>query len=372
MNEIVAICRAARETLARGERAVLVTVVRTVGSTYRRPGARMLFSESGRPVGFVSGGCLEADLAERARDVLASGATGTAIYDMRSPDDVVWGLGLGCGGEVRVLLERLDPPDVPPHLRFLERVVGGDPPGVLATVFDARGAAPARVGDRWYRTVEQRGEGAERLGEVVDGAVREVLGLRRTAVRTFQAGRGEVDVLLEHVAPAPTLFVFGAGRDAVPVTALAATLGFRVIVADDRPAYASAANFPAADEVRVIPRERLDRADLPIDRSSAVLVMTHHFLRDLEILALVLARPAAYVGILGPARRTELLLDELGARGLDVGAARARIRAPAGLDIGAETPEEIAVSALAEIRAVLAGRDGGPLRERDGPIHDAP
>jgi xanthine/CO dehydrogenase XdhC/CoxF family maturation factor len=166
--------------------------------------------------------------------------------------------------------------------------------------------------------------------------------------------------------------VFGAGRDAVPVCDLAKRVGLRVVVIDDRAAYATAASFPLADEVRVVPRDGLARAGLRIDRNAAVLVMTHHFLRDLEILAFVLPTDAFYLGVLGPARRTELLLAELASRGADVGGARARLRAPVGVDIGSESAEEIALSVLAEIQAVYTGSRAGFLRDREGPIHDVP
>ena len=373
MNEIVAVLRAATDTLARGGRAVLVTVVRTEGSTYRRPGARMVFPEDGHPAGFVSGGCLEADLAERVQGVFQSGEASTVTYDMRSPDDVVWGLGLGCNGEVRVLLERLDPPLVPEHLAFLDRAVHGTEPAVLATAFAVRGTANVSVGDRWMAAAAGSARGAAALGDLVAPAVGDAVAAGRSLVRSFPIAGGEVDVLLEHVAPIRSLIVFGAGRDAVPVCRFAKQLGWRVVVADHRPAYATPEKFPDADGVSVIETGRLGHAGLVVDRRAAVLVMTHHFLRDLEILQFALSSQASYVGILGPARRTELLLRELAARGVDVDeGTRARLHGPVGIDIGSDTPEEIALSALAEIQAVTTGRVAGFLRDREGPLHDGP
>jgi xanthine/CO dehydrogenase XdhC/CoxF family maturation factor len=355
---------------------VLATVVRIAGSAYRRPGARMIFPAAGEPAGFVSGGCLEADLAEQAARVLASGEARSVVYDMRSPDDVVWGSGLGCSGEVRVLLERLDPAAPPFHLDFLGACAGRRRPGVLATCFEVHGVAPFGAGD--YLTLDDEGvpraswgEPA-RCAELLDAA-RRALAATASSSRTIELPGGHVEALLEYVAPPVALYVFGAGSDARPLVRLAAGLGWRVHVLDSREAYATAGRFPEADAVQVVDLERLDAAALPVDDRSAAIVMTHHFLRDRALIGRLLGTELRYVGLLGPRQRTLKLLAELAEEGrAPAAAARHRLHGPAGLDVGSETPEEIALSVLAEIQAVLQRRRGGFLRDRSGPLHDWP
>jgi xanthine/CO dehydrogenase XdhC/CoxF family maturation factor len=358
---------------ARGATSVLATVVRVAGSTYRRPGARMLFPRGGEPLGLVGGGCLEADLAERAGAIFESGQAHTVVYDMRSPDDLVWGLGLGCNGEVRVLLERLDPADPPAYLPFLEGCVRRRRPGVVATVFAVEGGLAARVGER--AAVDEDGRVAcriagERLHDAVVADAREALRRRRSLVRAYEIDGGRVEALVEYVAPVVSLVVFGAGQDAVPLVRMAAELGWRVTVADHRPAWADRRRFPEAQAVRLVRFDRLDADAPPVDEFTAVVVMTHHFLNDLDLLRHLLSTPAPYLGFLGPRRRLENLLEELASRGTTpADDQRARLYGPVGVDIGSETPEEIALAALAEIHAVLSGRPAGFLRDVRGPLH---
>ena len=221
---------------AQGRRAVLATVVQVAGSAYRRPGARMLFPDGAEPLGLVSGGCLEADLAERARAVAASGEARTVVYDMRSPDDIVWGLGLGCNGEVRVLLERLDPDSRPGYLGFLDRCLTERRPGVVILPFSGAG-----VGRHLILGASGNVEGDlddSVLREAMLERGRESLAARRSAVHAFDGARGRTEALVEYVAPPISLVVCGAGSDALPLVSLAKRLGWRVSVIDDRPAHA--------------------------------------------------------------------------------------------------------------------------------------
>jgi xanthine/CO dehydrogenase XdhC/CoxF family maturation factor len=355
---------------------MLATVVKVAGSAYRRPGARMLFPGDGEPVGMVSGGCLESDLAERAQAVLESGEARTVVYDMRSPDDIVWGLGLGCDGEVRVLLERLPPGSGPDPLSFLERCADERRFGVLATVFDGRDGLAGAVGQ--HLTLDEGGTDGGSLGDpglraaVLDDA-RRALASRRSAVKAYEVAAGRAEALVECVAPAVSLLVFGAGNDAVPLVAFARRLGWQVTVADDRPALARRDRFPEADAVKVIRFDALERDALPIDALTPVLVMTHHFLHDLDLLHFLIPTDAPYLGFLGPRERIARLLEQLAQRGVRPTADQlSRVYSPVGVDIGSETPEEIALAALAEIRAVLSGRKGGFLRDRSVPLHEWP
>jgi xanthine dehydrogenase accessory factor len=367
LGEILALWE---ESARQGRPAVLATVVKVSGSAYRRPGARMLFPAGLSPAGVVSGGCLEEDLAERAGEVLDSGKPQIQIYDMRSPDDIVWGLGLGCNGEIRVLLERLSPDEGSAQMNFLAACRDRGRRGVLATIF--RG----RVGER----LMLREDGAL-LGDISEqDLARQILKDAeatlqngRSRVASYKAASGDVEALIEHIAPPVSLLIFGAGSDAKPLVRLAKEIGWDVTVIDNRPAYAKQEHFPEADAVRLLDYGRLDGALLDAGQTSAVVVMTHHFLRDLELMKFLLPKPLPYIGLLGPRKRTENLLRELRSRGLTPSDDQlGKLHGPVGIDIGSETPEEIALAIVAEINAVLSGRPAGFLRDRREPLHDWP
>jgi xanthine/CO dehydrogenase XdhC/CoxF family maturation factor len=344
---------AAFEALAPGATAVLAAVVHVEGSTYRRAGARALLLPDDRIAGLLSGGCLEGDLLERAREVRAAGAAARVRYDHRGEDDLVWGLGLGCAGLVDVLLQPVSR-EAPGPLPRLREALAGREPAFLATVVAREGAAAPPLG-------------AE---AALDPGERAALAASGVRARTrWRAGPGfRVELLEERVEPPVPLLVFGAGPDAAPVVRIAAALGFAVRVLDPRPGLARRERFPDADAVLAwAPGD--EAVPVEVTRRSVALVMTHHYQHDLAALGWLLATPARYVGVLGPKRRTDDLLRDLrdagqAPDGLD------RVHGPAGLDLGADGAEEIALALVAEITAVLAGRRGGPLRDRKGPIHD--
>ncbi|MBW2416935.1 MAG: XdhC family protein [Deltaproteobacteria bacterium] len=382
------------------ESAVLATVVRSEGSTYRRPGAHLLVLPDDEMVGLIGGGCLEGDLLEQARRVRISGEPRSVLYDSRSEDDIVWGLGLGCAGKVEILLEPAGDDRQGP-IAFIEGCLAERRPGLLGTVISSGDAlagadrpalgshcsAREEGGMLCFAPGDLRGPFALRVEQEAKEAWRRLFlssnpanpadraGAPRASQRMVAYGGGRVELLFEAVLPLPRLLVFGAGPDALPVVTLAAELGFEVTVVDGREAYARADRFP--DDVGVVCCDPADARELSkrleVDAESVALVMNHHYLRDRDALRWLLDRPLLYLGALGPKRRSEDLLRDLRDEGLAIDeAALAHFHAPAGLDIGSESPEEIALSLLAEIRAVLAGRSGGSLRERAGPIHDSP
>lgn len=374
MNDLQDVLSACREADRDGEPAVLATVVRVLGSSYRRPGARMLFRGSRPAVGLVGGGCLESDLAARARQVLESGRSETLIYDVRSPDDILWGLGLGCNGAISVLLERLQPGSHPSYLQFLENCSRERRAAVLALCLAGKGAWRSSAGQRLMTGSDHASAGS--LGDealeraVMEDAVR-VFARKRSAARVYEQPDARAEVFLEYVSQSVSLVIFGAGGDAQPLVRLARELGWRVSVVDNRPAFATPGLFPEADDVRLLSYGRLGRSGLLIDGATAVMVMTHHFLHDLELLEFLLPGPAPYIGLLGPRKRRESLLHELAQRGFHATPLQLRrLHGPAGIDIGAETSQEIALAVLAEIQAVLAGAAASFLRDRPGPLHD--
>jgi xanthine/CO dehydrogenase XdhC/CoxF family maturation factor len=355
---------------------VLATVVKVTGSAYRRPGARMIFPVGAAPAGVISGGCLEGDLQERVGAVLESGQARVQVYDMRSPDDIVWGLGLGCNGEIRVLLERLDPGDSPELPGFLAACRERRAPGTVATVFSVEGGPAPAPGERLLLDDDGTLGGTlshDAIREALLRAARECLADGRSRVEELRAGPLRVEALVEYLAPTVSLQIFGAGSDARPLVRIAKELGWEVAVLDNRAAYATPGRFPEADSVRVVRFDRLDEERLALDARTPVVIMTHHFLHDRDLLRYLLPRQRGYLGLLGPRKRAENLLAQLRSAGeLSDDARLPRLHGPVGLDIGAETPEEIALAIVAEIQASLAGRRGGYLEQRDEPLHDWP
>ncbi len=368
MNEIAAIVAAQARAVREERPSALATVVRTHGSAYRRPGARLLVTADGCMTGNLSPGCLENDVAEHARAVMKAAKPRLLRYDTGAKGGVVWGLGLGCGGIIEVLVEPLPADAKPAHLALLGDCAARGRPGVIATLFDARSAAAgvAKPGARLALDADGRVRSEFEPFRLQQAAKRDALAVLRSGmsrVKTYEWRGGEVSALIEYIAPPLRLVIFGAQPDAAETAVRAGALGWQVTVVDTQAREASRERFAAADELMLCrPAEVADRVRLT-PRTMALL-MTHRYLDDMTLCEFLLASPAAYIGMLGPKHRSERII---GAAGRQVD--RERLHAPAGLDIGAETPAEIALSLVAEIRAVAARRGGGFLRDRAGPIH---
>ena len=376
MKELRDILGALAALRARGEQAALATVVRVRGSTYRHEGARLLIHPDGSTTGSISGGCLEGDAAEVAREVIRTGQPRLVTYDLMSDDDTVWGLGLGCNGVIDVFIESVSQAPAAPEDRVDLVAVFRDAVErrrtvALATVVAAPPGGPA-LGAR--AVVSERGEVRGSLGDAaldarVSAVARAQIHTGETSTVPMEMAGGSGEVFIEVLEPPLPLLVCGAGHDARPLVRLARELGWAVTVADRRPAYATPERFPEADRVVVVEDDEIPQK-VRIDGQTFAVVMTHNYLHDLAILKGLLHTPARYIGILGPRARTEKLLAELEKAGARVGGAqRARLYGPVGLDVGAEAPEEIALSILTEILAVRRGRPVASLRDRRGPIH---
>ncbi len=353
-----------------GEPMVLATVYETIGSTYSKAGHRILIAANGDYQGLVSGGCLEGELAERARGVIETREPLAISFDMRDEADELWGLGVGCNGLIRVLLQPLTAEGgYHPFADIAERLLLAEPtavatviagpgvdgaPGPGATLVwtpggaradppgsEAGDADPARTGTK------VREGSAPPLDFLVKGC-REALMAGQTIRRTEANG---VDALYAPLKPIRRLLVLGAGLDAVPVVNLAAELGWRVTVADHRPAYLEKGGFDAAEEARLIDPAAMAR-ELEPAGFDAIIVMSHHLMTDQIYLAQLASVQVGYLGVLGPADRRERLLAALGDAGQSL---HGRLKGPVGLDIGADDPESIALSLLSEMHAVLAG-----------------
>jgi xanthine dehydrogenase accessory factor len=337
--------------------AALATVVDITGSAYRRPGAKFLVEDDGRTLGGVSGGCLESDVREVAQQVIASRAPRLLHYDTGSDDRMVWGLGLGCNGSVDIFVQPATEPSVLDTLRSVQARLDGSDSFAVATVV----SGPADVGRSIV--LSAAGDRAGSIGK--PGLDRDVT---RHASAAIAHGRSRLDRLDSHlvfsdvlIAP-PTLIVCGAGDDAVPLVAYAADAGFAVTVVDHRPAYLTAERFPAARRL-VEARADAGIGALVVDGRTLVVVKMHVFEHDRDWLRLFLQTDAPYIGLLGPRARTDKILRLAGSPG------ERRVFGPVGLDVGAEGPEQIAISIVAELLAVHARQHPGHLRERGDAIH---
>ncbi|MBI1753275.1 MAG: XdhC family protein [Acidobacteria bacterium] len=313
MKELQDIFRLVRE---RPGPLALATLLRVEGSSYRRPGARLLLDRSGPLRGSLSGGCLEGDVHARAMEAIQEGRPWLMQYDLRGDADLVWGSGSGCEGLLDILVEPLQ--GFPEWMSWVEMAWASRAPLSLHTDLSAEG-----------------------LG-----------------VRSIPEGeRASASGFLETFDPPTALWIMGAGDDSRPLVRMARELGWFVGVLDHRPAFARAERFPGADAVWAGHPAKLLRT-LPLDPRSAVVLMTHHYAKDLESLRLLLPSPAGYLGLMGSRTRSAKLLAELAQEGLQPSE---RFHTPVGLDLGATTPETIALAVLAEIQASLQGRSAQPL-----------
>ncbi len=355
----------------KGETSVLVTVVNVEGSAYRRPGARMLVHADGATTGAVSGGCLEADIRLRARSVLETGQAVTIRYDTTPDDDIMFGVGGGCRGIVTVLLEPVMPDPENGLLQILAQCEMARKSVALATVIQVFREEGVRPGARLLQVAGEIATGNVHSNELLE-FLKQALQTSQTAsvprMLEWRSGERSASVLLEVIAPPVPLIIFGGGQDAGPVADFARRLGWHVTVYDHRAAHLTYERFPNADERVCGPPEEC-ATRLALGEDTMALVMTHSYHHDRELLKRLLGRPLRYLAMLGPRSRTRQLVQEIQGE-IAVPDARVQaLRTPAGLDIGAESPEEIALSIVAEMQAMLAGRCGGMLADRPGPIH---
>ena len=323
----------------------LGTVIETAGSTYSKAGRQILLAADGRHAGLVSGGCLEGDLAEHARRVIATGATDIVTYDMREAADDIWGIGLGCNGMMRILLQRLDAGNNWQPFCDLAATMQKNVPGIAALVVRS-GSDALPVGH--CRLVD--------TGDNADDVIPDWLQLPASLPGTADAQGVDATVLCWRIVPWPRLLVLGAGPDALPLVNLARTLGWETTLADHRPHYLQSGAFGGTDR-RVLVEPAELGSQLQLADYSAVVVMSHHLDTDRTYLGALADYDHAYIGVLGPAARRARLLDELG---LGESKFADRLRGPVGIDIGADSPETIALSIVTEIQTVVGHTAGAP------------
>lgn len=341
---------------------VLATVVRTLGSTYRKAGAQMLIAADGRAAGLLSGGCLEADLLERARRVLETGQPTIVDYDTRSSDDLIWGIGLGCEGAMTILMTRLDRGNDYQPFAYVEQCRRENIAAKFALVIASRGESHP-LGSSYWPGAKQNlpiavaeALAADPPSPTLPREEHEAGGKNAPASELVS---DKATFLIVPVDLPPRLLVLGAGPDALPLVEIAGLMNWHVTVLDHRPAYAIAERFPRARRVTLSAAAQLPE-ELAAAGFDAAVVMSHHLLSDQAYLAALADSTVPYIGLLGPAPRRARLMSEIGDKAQDL---TGRLYGPIGLDIGARTPETIALAIVSEIQAVLAGRSGGSFRD---------
>jgi xanthine/CO dehydrogenase XdhC/CoxF family maturation factor len=340
----------------------------------------MLITEDGQLTGAISGGCLEGDALRRALLAIHQQQNKLVTYDTTDEEDAKFGVQLGCNGIVHILFEPIDPTAPVNPIRLLERVVEKRRHAVLVTLFSMRNSFPGQPGTCFlYLGEEAIHTGlCDSLKTMLWDDCLQVLQNEVSAMKTYQvgdeamsSGNETMSALVEFIKPPVALVVAGAGNDAIPLIEMAYTMGWEITLVDGRPDYANARRFPKAGRILVAKSDHIV-AKLEIDKQTAVLLMTHNYNYDLSLLKQLLTagKDCLYIGSLGPRIKLERMFEELEKEGILYSPAeREKIFGPMGLDIGSETAEEIALSVMAEVKAVLSGKTGRPLRERKEPIH---
>lgn len=352
----------------KNSQTAVATLVKVEGSTYRTPGARMLITTDGNQIGSISGGCLESDVVERSHEVIKSGISTLVKYDTTSEDDMIWGLGLGCQGVAYILIEKLNK-DETNVLSLINKCLSTRQAGAIATVFKAEGTKTVKKCDRLLLypdgSIVSTITNAE-LEDVVKRNLQLVLQRQKSATQVYALSEGTAEVFLEVIQPPVSLVIFGAGFDVLPLVRFAKELGWYVTVIDPKARLITSERFKICDQV-MLGFDQIE-AKIKFNEETVVVVMSHNYLDDLEFLQRLIPISLKYLGILGPKKRTNRLLQDLQAEGF-IPKPEQELYSPIGLDIGADNPEAIALSIIAEIQAVTQNRQGGFLKNRTAPIH---
>jgi xanthine dehydrogenase accessory factor len=363
MKEICDIITAFEKAKSEGKSSALATVVHVEGSSYRKEGARMLITEDGELTGAISGGCLEGDALRKALFVMQEKKPKLVVYDTSNEDDVEVGYQLGCDGIIKVLIEPINHEEPIHPITILKEATSGRTNAVIVTLFSLKhnniqkGTCLLVKEDE---TILETMEDEVLLNKLMPDA-KTSLTNKKSINKGYGENDNELTAFIHFLKPQPTLMLVGAGNDAIPLVKMAEVVGWKVTVVDGRPNYASKKRFSSGCQVLVSKPEEIF-AGLEIDAQTLFILMTHNYNYDLAVLRQLIGKNVQYIGILGSRNKLTRMLDELSFNGANIEEALSKIYSPVGLDIGAETPEEIALSIMAEIQAVLAGRSANHLR----------
>ena len=383
MKEISDIIGAYTAALREGKRMALATVVHVEGSSYRRAGARMLITDDGKLTGAISGGCLEGEALRKALLVINQQQNKLVTYDTTDDEDAQFGVQLGCNGIVHILFEPIDPAQERNPIQMLEILSAQRQEGVLITLFSLARPLESVPGTCMLilkdsvvssfinnQCVHKESVYNENCTLLLKEASSALLN-RQSFTKDYGVDDVQLTAFVEFIHPPVALVIVGAGNDALPMAAMADILGWEITVVDGRASHATSARFPQAGKVIVSKADGVI-SQLSIDEQTVFVLMTHNYNYDIALLGyLIKQKNCQYIGSLGPRKKLERMINDLEEKG-DILTANQqnKIFGPVGLDLGAETAEEIALSVIAEIKKVLAAKTGLPLREKQSPIHD--
>jgi xanthine dehydrogenase accessory factor len=372
MKERKEIVKAYDEAVQSGKNVALASVVHLEGSSYRRPGARMLVSDEGELTGAISGGCLEGDALRKAMYAISQRRSKLVTYDTSDENDMTIGIQLGCAGVIQVLFEPIDPAKQDNPIQLIRKALAIRQEAVMVTLCNLSNKNADQPGTCLLMEFNGNITGTipiQGMEKMVMEDVQLVMQNKKSLFREYQADGISMTAFIEFLQPAISLVVVGAGNDAVPMMQIADALGWDVRIVDGRNTHARPERFVAACQVLVSkPEAVLDQ--LHIDSSTVFVMMTHNYNYDLSMLKALLPTQTPYIGMLGPQKKLYRMLDELRQDGMQLDDAMlSKVYGPTGLEIGAETPEEIALSIIAEIQAVMEGKHGGMLKHKPDVIH---
>jgi xanthine dehydrogenase accessory factor len=370
MKEIRDIIKVYDEAQKLGKQTALATVVHVEGSSYRRPGARMLIEDDGQLTGAISGGCLEGDALRKALLVMTEKRSRLVTYDTMDDDDAKFGVGLGCNGIIQVLIEPINVNDPNNPIQYLKTVNEKRQKAVLITLFSLQDKKDPQYGT--CLLLKEDGNILDHspvLKDVLITDANEALINQNSSFKNYISDNHNLTAFIEVIKPPVSVIIIGAGNDVMPLVEMADILGWETTVVDGRSNYAKKERFISACQVLVSkPEQVLEQVE--IDEQTVFLLMTHNYNYDMAMLKQLLQKNVAYIGMLGPKKKRERMLTELKEEGLTFTEQQISVlHSPVGLDIGAETSEEIALSILAEIKALFAGRDVQSLRTIKEVIH---
>jgi xanthine dehydrogenase accessory factor len=374
MKEITDIIKAYEQALTAGKKMALATVVHVEGSSYRRPGARMLVTDDGQLTGAISGGCLEGDALRKALLAISQQKNKLVTYDTTDENDTKLGVQLGCNGIVHILFEPIHTEQPNHPIELLKKAVAKRQNAILITLFSMHSRTGNQPGTCFLHLekdnlIECNCEETE-LSNVLIAESKEAYHRADSFFKTFDADH-KLTGFVEYLNTPPSLVIAGAGNDIIPLVEMTSILGWEVTVVDGRAGHATSQRFPKANKV-IVSRAEDVLTHLKPDERTFFVLMTHNYNYDLSLLKkLIFLEDCIYIGALGPKKKLERMYSDLLADGIVVTEKqKEKIYGPVGLDIGAETSEEIALSVLAEIKAVLNRKSGSPLRQKSEPIHN--
>ena len=372
MKELREIIKAYDAAVHAGKKTALAAVVHLEGSSYRRPGARMLVTDDGELTGAISGGCLEGDALRKAALVLSQQQSKLVTYDTNDEDDATIGIQLGCAGIIQVLFEPIIPAQNHNPIQLLRKAVAIRQPSVLVTLFSLEDKRNFQPGTCLLLEANGYISGSIPFTELEEIMITDMHASMQSQQSFFKNYTGEnfsITAFIEFLHPPISLVVIGAGNDAIPMMQIADTFGWDVRIVDGRNTHAKPERFVAACQVLVSKPEKV-LEQIPIDEQTAFVMMTHNYNYDLAMLKALLQKDVPYIGMLGPKKKLDRMLEEISAESGVISNEKLNcIYGPVGLEIGAETAEEIALSIIAEIKAVLTGNTGGLLRNKPDVIH---